>query len=280
MLLVAHYEPSTSQPCSDNGGKPVVAVTTFDTLGVAAKDDFLRSVSPHLSWAFPHLVSYTRFVESMAAALVPPCAYLQTRKGKSQGVAFIDSTLLAVCPPQRSARHKVLAGSAAWGKNSLGWGYGFKWHLLLHDLGELVACCLTAANVDARQPVPRLVKGLYGKVFGDRGYIAQALFTSLFAQGVQLITTLRKDMKNKLMPMLGKLLLRQRALIETVNDQLKHICQIDHSRHRSVLNFLVNLIAGLIAYTYQAKKPSLHIRMPQDNSLPIVALSFHRTQVL
>ena len=211
-------------------------------------------------------------MELRAAALVPLCAYLQTRKGKSYGVTFLDPTLLAVCPPKRSARQKVFAGLAAGGKNSLGWGYGFKLHLLITDLGELVACCLTAANVDDRKPVPRLVKGLSGKVFGDRGYISQALFTDLFAQGVQLITKLRKDMKNKLMPLWDKVLLRKRSLIETVNDQLKNISQIEHSRHRSITNFLVNLIAGLVAYTYQAKKPSLHIRTPQDALLPILAL--------
>jgi hypothetical protein len=236
------------------------------------KDYFLRYVTPHLSWAFPHVVSYSRFVELMAAALVPLCTYLQTRKGKSHGVAFIDSTLLAVCHPKRSARHKVFAGFAAWGKNSLGWAYGFKLHLLINDLGELLACCLTPANVDDRKPVPHLLHGLHGKVFGDRGYISQALFTDLFAHGVQLITKLRKDMKNKLMPMLDKLLLRKRSLIETVNDQLKNISQIEHSRHRSVTNFLVNLVAGLIAYTYQPKKPSLHIRMPHEEPLALVAL--------
>ena len=145
-------------------------------------------------------------------------------------------------------------------------------HLLINDLGELGACCLTAANVDDRKPVPHLLQGLRGKVFGDRGYISQALFADLFAQGVQLITKLRKDMKNKLIPIMDKLLLRKRSLIETVNDQLKNISQIEHSRHRSVTNFLVNLVAGLIAYTYQAKKPSLHIRTPQDAALPVVAL--------
>jgi hypothetical protein len=236
------------------------------------KDYFLRYVTPHLHEDFPHLVSYTRFVELLPAALVPLCAYLQTRKGQSHGVAFVDSTLLAVCHPQRSTRHKGFAGFAAWGKSSLGWAYGFKLHLLINDLGEIVACCLTAANVDDRKPVPRLVKGLDGKVFGDRGYISQALFTSLFAQGVQLITKLRKDMQNKLLPLMDTWLLRKRSLIETVNDQLKNISQIEHSRHRSVTNFLVHLVAGLIAYTYQAKKPSLHIRMPQDDSLALVAL--------
>ena len=233
------------------------------------KDYFLRYVTPHLRWAFPQMVSYHRFVELMQEAVVPLCAYLQTRKGASQGVAFIDSTLLAVCHPKRSGRHKVFAGLARWGRSSMGWCSGFKLHLLLNDVGELLACRLTAANVEDRVPVPALVARLTGKVFGDRGYISQALFADLFTQGVQLITKLRKDMKNKLLPMLDKLLLRKRSLIETVNDQLKNISQIEHSRHRSVTNFLVNLVAGLIAYTYQAKKPSLHIRMPHSESWPL-----------
>jgi hypothetical protein len=236
------------------------------------KDYFLRYVTPHLRWAFPRLVSYSRFVELMREALIPLCAYLQTRKGRSQGVAFIDSTLLAVCHPKRSARHQVFAGLARWGRNAMGWCYGFKLHLLINDIGDLLACRLTAANVDDRTPTPALVAGVTGKVFGDRGYISQALFADLFAQGVQLITTLRKDMKNKLLPLMDKLLLRKRSLIETVNDQLKNISQIEHSRHRSVANFLVNLVAGLIAYTYQTKKPSLHIRMPHTEALPVLVL--------
>lgn len=96
----------------------------------------------------------------------------------------------------------------------MGWCYGFKLHLLINDVGELLACRLTAANVDDRVPVPTLVTRVTGKVFGDRGYISRALFTDLFAHGVQLITKLRKDRKNKLLPMLDKLLLRKRALIE------------------------------------------------------------------
>ena len=136
----------------------------------------------------------------------------------------------------------------------------------------MLACRLTAANVDDRAPVPDLLAGLQGKVFGDRGYISQALFERLFSQGVQLITKLRKDMKNKLMPLLDKLLVRKRSLIETVNDQLKNICQIEHSRHRCVANFLVNVVAGLIAYTYQEKKPSLHIRTTESQLFPLLVL--------
>ena len=236
------------------------------------KDFYLRYVTPHLRWAFPRLVSYTRFVELMQHALIPLCAYLQTRKGHSQGIAFIDSPLLAVCHPKRSTGHRVFAGLAGWGKNAFGWCYGFKLPLLINDMGEVLACYLTPANVDDRRPVPRLVERLQGKVFGDRGYISQALFEKLFAHGVQLITTLRKDMKNKLLPLMDKLLLRKRSLIETVNDQLKNISQIEHSRHRSVANFLVNLVAGLIAYSHQEKKPSLHIRLPNTETLPACIL--------
>jgi DDE family transposase len=248
-------------------------VISFHSSGYRTfKDYFLRYVTPHLHTAFPQLVSYSRFVELMQEALVPLCGYLQTRQAKSQGVAFIDSTLLAVCHPKRSARHKVFAGLAQWGRSSLGWCYGFKLHLLINDLGELLAWHVTAANVDDRVPVPRLLKALKGKVFGERGYISQALFERLFSQGVQLITKLRKDMRNKLMPLWDKLLLRKRSLIETVNDQLKNICQIEHPRHRCVANFLVNLVAGLIAYTYQEKKPSLQIRTPGIDSLPALIL--------
>jgi len=236
------------------------------------KDYYLRYVPPHLCWAFPQVVSYNRFVELMPEALIPLCAYLQTRKGRSEGVAFIDSTLLAVGPPKRSGRPKVVAGLARWGRNSLGWCSGFKLPLIITEVGDLLACRLTVATVDDRGPVPALVAKGKGRVCGDRGSISQARFDTLFSQGLQLIPKLRKDLKNQRLPMLDNLLLRNRSLLETVNDQLKNISQSEHSRHRSVANFLVNLVAGLIAYTYQPKKPSLHIRMPQDASGPLVAL--------
>lgn len=135
----------------------------------------------------------------------------------------------------------------------------FKLHLVINDKGELLAFKLTAANVDDRQPVPDLTKDLIGKLFGDKGYISQPLFEQLYQRGLQLITRCKKKMKSRLIPLIDKILLRKRALLESVNDQLKNICQIEHSRHRSVLNFLVNLLAGLVAYTYQEKKPSLDI---------------------
>jgi hypothetical protein len=175
-----------------------------------------------------------------------------------------------VCHNRRIAAHKVFAGWARRGKTSMGWFYGFKLHLIVNDVGELLAFCLTPGHVDDRQPVPALTKSLVGQLFGDRGYISQALHDLLFPQGLELLTKIRKNMKNRLMRWWDKLLLRKRALIETINDQLKNISQIEHTRHRSVTGFMVNLVAGLIAYSYQPKKPSLGIRY--DPRLPVLAM--------
>jgi hypothetical protein len=150
------------------------------------------------------------------------------------------------------------------GKTSMGGFYGFKLHLVVNDRGELLAFRLTPGNVDDRRPVPQLIRGLAGKLFGDKGYLSKRLFQALFEEGLQLITPIRKNMRNRLLPLFDKLLLRKRALIETINDQLKNISQIEHSRHRSVANFMVNLVAGLVAYTHQPLKPSLNLTNSQQ----------------
>jgi hypothetical protein len=232
------------------------------------KHYYTAHVAPHLRPYFPQLVSYTRFVELMPQALIPLCCYLQTRKGRCTGIAFIDSTALAVCHNRRIATHKVFKGWAARGKTSMGWFYGFKLHLIVNDEGELLAFQLTPGHVDDRRPVPRLAKGLFGQLFGDRGYISQVLHDVLWGQGLELLTNVRRNMKNRLMRLEDKLLLRKRALIETINDQLKNISQIEHTRHRSVTGFMVNLVAGLIAYSYQPKKPSLGLR--RNSALPML----------
>jgi len=219
-------------------------------------------VSRYLRREFPHLSSYTRFVERERDALIPLWCYLHGRRGDCTGISFVDSTTLKVCQNLRIPRHKVFRASAGRGQNSVGWFYGFKLHLIINDRGELLGTYLTAGNVDDRQPVAGMVKKarrLFGKLFGDKGYISKALAECLRAEDVQLVTGIKKNMKNKLVNLSDKLLLRKRALIETVNDQLKNISQIEHSRHRSLWNFLGNVAAGLIAYSFQEKKPSLRL---------------------
>jgi Transposase DDE domain len=211
---------------------------------------------------FPKLVSYNRFVELMPQVLIPLLLYMSNyRLGKTTGISFIDSTTLDVCDNRRIHCHKVFKGIAQRGKSSTGWFYGFKLHITVNDKGEILSFCLTPGDTDDRNMnlIEKLTKKLFGKLFGDKGYLSQKLFETLYSKGIQLITKIKKNMKNKLMLMEDKLLLRKRAIIETINDQLKNICQIEHSRHRSVYNFIVNIISGLIAYSFLPKKPSLNI---------------------
>jgi hypothetical protein len=234
---------------------------------------YQRYICAKMQEYFPELVSYNRFVELMSYALLPLIVYTQGfRRGRCTGIGFIDSTFLRVCHNRRIYRHKVFKLYAARGKSSVGWFYGFTLHLVINEWGEICSFCLTAGNIDDRNidVISQLCRELSGKLFGDRGYISQELFENLYKRGIQLITRLRKNMKNKLMEMRDKILLRKRAVIESVNDFLKNICQVEHSRHRSVVNFLVNLLGAISAYSFFPKKPSIH-GLDELRALPILA---------
>ena len=231
---------------------------------------YTQHVMKHMAGAFPRLVSYNRFVELQRDALIPLWCYLHTRFGHCTGIAFVDATTLAVCHNLRIPQHRVFWDSARRGQGSMGWFYGFKLHLVINDCGELLGCYLTPGNCDDRRPVPQMVKELWGKLFGDKGYISQALTELLMGQDLRLVTKIKKGMRNRLQPLVDKLLLRKRSLIETVVDQLKNISQIEHTRHRSLWNFLSNVAAGLIAYTWREKKPSLDLRVKEQLQLPAI----------
>lgn len=234
------------------------------------KDYYIDHVQAHLRAEFPYVVSYSRFVTLMQRVALLLWAYAQARCGTCSGISFVDSTALRVCTNRRINRHKVFAGLAARGQCSLGWFYGFKLHLAINEQGEILAFTLTPGNVDDRKPVPKLVTRLFGKLFADKGYLSQSLFATLLEQGVQLITGIRANMKNRLMLLRDKLLLRKRYIIETINDQLKNQSQIEHSRHRSPVNFVVNVVAGLIAYMWQPRKPAIHWSTHDAKALALV----------
>ena len=234
------------------------------------KDYYTKYVQAHLRSEFPRLVSYSRFVTLMQRVVLLLWAYAQARCGTCTGISFVDSTALRVCTNRRIHRHKVFAGLAARGQCSLGWFYGFKLHLVINEYGEVLAFTLTPGNVDDRKPVPKLAKALFGKLFGDKGYLSHPLFKTLWKQGLQLITGIKANMKNRLMLMNDKLLLRKRFIIETINDQLKNQSQIEHSRHRSPVNFVVNVLAGLIAYLWQPKKPAINWSTRDVQALALV----------
>jgi Transposase DDE domain len=144
----------------------------------------------------------------------PLVCYLHTGKDSCTGIAFIDSAPLAVCHHRRIATHKVLDGWTSRGKTSLGWCYGFTLALIVNDRGELLAFQRTPGHVDDRKPVPTLTPGLFGQLLGDRGSISQAFHDALWGQGLELLTNVRRNMKNRLRRLWDKLMLRQRSLIE------------------------------------------------------------------
>ena len=223
------------------------------------KSFYLCYARRHLGREFPRLPTYNRCVELLPRCAIPLAALFESLKGECDGVSIADATSLAVCDNRRIPRHRVFEGTAARGKTSTGWFYGFKLHAAINSKGELLAVQLTPGNVDDRRPVPGLCQGLFGLLFADKGYIAQWLTEALAEQGIRLVTTLKKRMKPVPRTAFEKAVLRRRSLIETVFDQLKNLCQIEHTRHRSVANFAVNLMAGIVAYCLSDDKPSLSL---------------------
>ena len=227
---------------------------------------YQEKVQEQWSAEFPKLVSYHRLVEWIPSTLIPLCAYLRSCFGTCSGISFMDSTSLKVCHNRRIKQHKVFKDLAARGKTSVDWFFGFKLHLVVNDRGELLNVILTPGNTDDRTPVLKLLQQLFGKVFADKGYVSQKLANQLLeTAGIRLITKLKRNMKQRLMPLSDRLMLRKRSVIETIIDQLKNISQIEHSRHRSPVNCFVNIICGLIAYCHQPKKPAITI---DHNLLP------------
>ncbi len=232
------------------------------------KHFYINYVQKHLTGYFPQTVSYNRFVELQQKALLPMTIFLKTlRLGESTGISFVDSTPIRVCRNKRIFNHHVFKGIAQRGKSSMGYFFGFKLHIVINDKGDILDFVITPGNVDDRQPLKdtKFLKKIWGKLYADKGYVSKQLFENLFIDGIELITGKKSNMKNQLMTMYDKIMLRKRSVIETVNDELKNICQVEHSRHRSFSNFLTNLISGLLAYSFLPKKPSIKYEVDEDH---------------
>jgi transposase len=223
------------------------------------KGFYLGYACRHLRAEFPGLPSYPRVIELMPRCLAPFAALFERLKGQCDGISIADATSIAVCDNKRIPRHRVFKGKAKRGKTSMGWFFGFKLHAIINSKGELLSIRLTPGNVDDRKPIPGLCKELFGMLFADKGYIAKWLAETLKDMGVKLITTVKKNMRPVSLTPFEKTVLRRRSLIETVFDQLKNLCQIEHTRHRSSFNFAVNLMAGIIAYCLSEDKPTLSL---------------------
>jgi hypothetical protein len=260
---IAHYtlgNPAKKKPRMSNS--EVITIMVIFHLGEFRnmKHFYMFHVQKHMTSEFPKTVSYNRFVELMQQVILPmTCLLKMCCMGKSTGISFVDSTKIAVCKNKRIKRNKVFKGIATVGKSTMGWFYGFKLHLIINDKGEILNFVITQANVDDREPLynPKFLENIKGKLYADKGYVSQKLTEILFIDGIHLITYIRNNMKNTLLELRDKILLRKRSIIETINDELKNMCQIEHSRHRSFTNFIANTLSALMAYSFFPKKPSL-----------------------
>lgn len=221
------------------------------------KHYYLYGVCQQYRRCFGKLPCYQRFVTSKKHLFMPLILLLQSLKGQETGIYFADSTSLQVCHNKRITRHKVFKGLGQTGRTTMGWFYGLKLHLILNHKGQLMAVKITPGNTDDRKAFVKMVKGLTGKCYADKGYLSQTLFETLLKKGLHLITGIRKNMKNYLMPAIDKLLLRKRFIIETVFGILKNTMSLQHPRHRSPVNAFVHLIATLVAYSYKTNKPKI-----------------------
>ena len=234
------------------------------------KHFYLEKVCKHLRHLFPNVVSYNRLVELEREVSVPLTLFIKkVLLGKCTGISFVDSTPLRVCKNRRIHVHKVFKGIAQRGKCSMGWFFGFKLHLICNEKGELLNFMITPGDIDDRKPLEYkvFVEFIHGKLFGDKGYISKNFFQRLFVAGIQLITKLKSNMKGALISVSDRLLLRKRAIIETVNDELKNIAQVEHSRHRCLDNFIVNLLGAIAAYAYFQRSHASMYKGPLIRSL-------------
>lgn len=239
------------------------------------KHFYLMYVGVTLRSEFPVQLSYNRFIAIEHKVFAPMMLFLNlVCFGQCTGISFVDSTKISVCHNKRIFNHKVFDGLAKRGKSTMGWFYGFKLHFVCNEKGEILSFFFSPGNTDDRDVnvFNVLKKKLFGKLYGDKGYISAPLFEMLFNEGVHIVTGLRVNMKNRLMSVHDKIMLRKRSVIETINEQLKNICDIEHSRHRSIHNFFMNLIAALGAYSFFDKKPA--IRFEREYETKQLALFF------
>jgi hypothetical protein len=217
---------------------------------------------------FRDLPHYDRFVGLMPRLFVPLMVLLHSLSGEETGLYFADSTRLAVCHNRRIDRHRVFDGLAARGKTSMGWFFGLKLHFVINHKGQVMALKITPGNTADSTMLDQITRQLMGKLYADKGYIGRELFRQLWQRGLHLITGIRRNMRNHLMSLADKLMLRKRFVTETVLDILKTEMGLEHSRHRSIMNAMVHILSCLVAYAFRPGKPSISLAGQQIEEYP------------
>jgi hypothetical protein len=255
--ILASYPKSRNRKSTISNSEIITILIAFHSGHFTNfKHFYTQHIQVYFNDYFPTLVSYNRFIELQQRVAIPMMMFLKLKCfGTSTGINFIDSTHLKVCHERRIHNHKVFKNVAERGHSSIGYFFGFKLHLIINDKGEILSFYLTKGNVDDRniKLMTTMTENIFGKLFGDKGYISKALADLLWGNGIQMITKARKNMKGLNISQEDKILLRKRAIIECVNDELKNICKIQHTRHRSLNNYLFNIMGALCAYSFFPK---------------------------
>jgi len=219
---------------------------------------YKRLVRTSLKSYFPMVVTYKYFLSFIPKLYPLMHLFVQWRCSQNQrtGQYYVDSKKLPVCHNRRIYANRVFKDIARRGKSSTGWFYGLKIHLVINNLGQVVSFLFTAANfADNNQYVLKtLFKDLKGHCYADKGYITK-LFEHFFTNGLKVVTKVRKNMKAKLIQLHERYALMKRGVIESVNDILMTVLDIEHTRHRSPVNAIVHMNACLAAYDYLDQKP-------------------------
>ena len=233
----------------------ITIMLAYHASGYECFKDYYAYVLFHHRKEFPNLVSYDRFVALMKRTFGIVMMLFASLRGEPTDIMFADSTPYAVCKTARRYGHKVFEGLAALSKNSIGWFYGMKLHFLFNAKGEILRLSITPADVDDRKGLKGLLQGLMGKIFAHRGYLGKDFFETLWKEGIQIMTRIRKNMKNKLMPLWDRFYLDKRMTVESIFSSLKSCGTFEHSRHRNVLNAFCHIFCALIAYQLRPIKP-------------------------
>lgn len=197
---------------------------------------------------FPNLLSYKRFLVLEKRCFFPLFAFFNFISAICDGESFIDSTALPVCHIKREYVNKVFANMAKKSKSTMGWFFGFKLHLITNVLGHPISFTVTKGNVDDRKVPQSLFAKIFGKIYGDKGYISKEFFTKMKNKTIQIVTAIKSNMKPQIMPICDAQRLTQRTTIETVFNVLKNNLNLQHTRHRSPVNYAVNIVGALCAY--------------------------------
>ena len=262
-LLKNSKKPVTKNPRLSDSEIITILVYFHESGSKNFKEYYKNIILYCLKSYFPQAVSYTRFLELQTRVLGLMHSFLMSLiENKTREYNYIDSTRIKVCHNKRIPNHKVFQGLAKRGKSTMGWFFGFKLHLIINDIGEIVDVVLTSGNKNDAKAVELMKSPLFGFLFGDKGYISKSNEKFFESKGVKYVTYKRKKMNNNRNDFYKYIGLKKRSVIESVNSVLKEQLSLEHSRHRSIKGFFKHILSTLISYQLREKKPKIKREFP------------------